>query len=462
MDKAKVPVGGGAPQPLAVSAILPTKRTRRIPRPVLVLVGLLALAGLVYIGRIVYPIIVFEVGGSVHSVPTLVPATETAEAIIYASPTEPPLPTPLPGEPTWTPRPTSTPDPADALPPGRINILLLGTDNRAELGNEASRSDTLIILSLDPKAKTAGILSIPRDLWVPVPGHGLQKINAAYFYGEYEKLPGGGITLALPTVRNFFKVPIDYYAAINFDGFEKVIDEIGGIDVYLPEPLDDDQYPGPYNSTIKIHFNAGCQHLNGTQALQYARTRHADSDFGRARRQQQVIRAVREKALELNMLPNYPSILEQLGNSIETNITLDKQAAFAQLAGEIKQSDIYSAQIDSTLVTEQGADKHLVLDQKKAKPLLDWFFGRGKYAGLRPGATLTPEPTGTATAERSFRKATPTVTEAGLALDATATDGMPAGLATGEPTAFATLTKREATVTPPLPSPTAPPLGQCR
>ncbi len=462
MDKAKVPAGGGAPQPLAVSAILPTKRTRRIPRPVLVIIGVLALAGLVYVGRIAYSIYFFETVG-VHGVPTLVPATETAEAIIYASPTEPPLPTPLPGEPTWTPRPTSTPDPADALPPGRINILLLGTDNRAELGNEASRSDTLIILSLDPKAKTAGILSIPRDLWVPVPGHGMQKINAAYFYGEYEKLPGGGITLALPTVRNFFKVPIDYYAAINFDGFEKVIDEIGGIDVYLPEPLDDDQYPGPYNSTIKIHFNAGCQHLNGTQALEYARTRHADSDFGRARRQQQVIRAVREKALKLNMLPNYPSILEQLGNSIETNITLDKQAAFAQLAGEIKQSDIYSAQIDSTLVSEQGEDKHLVLNQSKAKPMLDWFFGRGNYAGLRPGATLTPPPTGTATAgPRTFHKATPTATEAGLALDATATDGMPAGLATGEPTAFATLTKREVTTPQPTAKPTAPPLGQCR
>ena len=408
MDKAKIPAGGGTSPPLAVPAILPTKRPRRIPRPLLAIIGLLTLLGLVYVGSILAPIIKWM--GTIQAVPTLVPATETAEAILYASPTELPPPTPLPGQPTWTPRPTASPDPAEALPPGRINILLLGTDNRAELGTEASRSDTLILLSLDPKAKTAGILSIPRDLWVPVPGHGLQKINAAYFYGEYEKLPGGGITLALPTVRNFFKVPIDYYAAINFDGFEKLIDQIGGIDVYVPEPLDDDQYPGPYNSTIKIHFDAGCQPLDGTRALQYARTRHADSDFGRARRQQQVIRAVRDKVLALNMLPNYPSILDQLGNSIETNITLDKQAAFAQLAGEIKQSDIYSAQIDSTLVTEQGVDKHLVLNQTKAKPLLDWFFGRGKYATLRPGTTLTPEPTVSPTVTRSFRKATPTTT----------------------------------------------------
>ncbi len=452
MDKAQVPAGGGPPPPAIGPTIIPAKHLRRLPRPLTAVVGLLLLAGLVYVGRILYPILVFETGRGVHSVPTLVPATVTAEAILYASPTEPPLPTPLPGEPTWTPRPTSIAEPTEALSAGRINILLLGTDNRAELGNEAARSDTLIIISLDPQAKTAGILSVPRDLQVAVPGHGLQKINAAYFFGEYEKLPGGGPTLALPTVRNFFKVPIDYYAAINFDGFQKVIDEIGGIDVYIPQPLDDDSYPGPYNSTIKIHFDAGCQHLNGEQALEYARTRHADSDFGRARRQQQVIRAVRDKVLEVNMLPKYPSLLEQLGNSIETNITLDKQAAFAQLAGDIKQSDIYTAQIDSTMVSEQGEDKHLVLIQAKAKLMLDWFFGRGKYAALRPGTVLTPEPTVTPNGNtRIFLKATPSIEGA-----------LPGGAPSVEPNGLATAGGLEVTATQAALSPTAPPMGQCR
>jgi polyisoprenyl-teichoic acid--peptidoglycan teichoic acid transferase len=356
-----------------------------------------------------------------------------------------PQPTPAPGEPTWTAEPTTTTDaPEEALPPGRINILVLGTDKRSELGGDAARSDTLILLSVDRDWKTAGILSIPRDLQVSLPGYGLQKINAAYFFGEYNKIPGGGPALAVPTVRKYFNVPIQYYVAINFDGFQKVVDEVGGIDVNVPEPIDDPEYPGPYNSYIHVKFAAGCQHMNGERALQYARTRHADSDFGRARRQQQVIRAVREKALDLNMLPRYSSLLNDLGNAVETNIPPEQQLAFAQLAGQIKSTDIYTAQIDSTMVTQVAGNGNLELRRDKAKPMLDWFFGRGPYAKLRPGTILTPEPTATG-AEASARASK-------TAPDAVATSA-PARAETAGPAQAAS---------PGADSSSAPPEGRCQ
>ncbi|MGI8587421.1 MAG: LCP family protein [Chloroflexia bacterium] len=334
------------------------------------------------------------------------PPFRSATPEVAAAAISTPRPTQVPGQPTWTPEPTRTPVLAETLPPGRINILLLGTDKRAELQDVAARSDTMIILSVDPEQKTAGILSVPRDLQVTMPGYGLQRINAAYFFGEYDKLPGGGPILAVSVVSSYFNVPVPYYVTVNFDAFQKIVDQVGGIDIVVPEELDDPDYPGPYNSTIHIHFDAGCQHMDGERALEYARTRHPDSDFGRARRQQQVIGAIRQKALSLNMLTSYPDLLRQLGNSIETNIPPDKQFAFAQLAGEIKTPDIYTAQIDSTMVTELP-DGALNLRKDQAKPMLDWFFGRGIYANMRPGTGIKTFalPTGTETsaaAEPSF------------------------------------------------------------
>ena len=405
---APAPAGAGAP-PGTRDARRPAK-ARRQPgwlrwSLALLLVALLGVVG--YAATLGYTLVGVSTRIYHPDPPTPRPETATALATAMLAPLQV-VATPAPGEPTWTPAaptttmdaaPTGTPE-ADTteapLAPGRINILVLGTDKRTELGAEAARSDTLIIASIDPQWKTAGILSVPRDLQVSIPGYGLQKINAAYFFGELNKIPGGGPVLALSTVRQFFKVPIQYYVSINFEGFVKVIDTVGGIDLYVPEAIDDPEYPGPYNSIMHIHFNQGCQHMDGEQALQYARTRHADSDFGRSRRQQQVIKAVREKVTELNMLPRYGDLLTQLGDAVETNIPPDQQLALVQLAGQIKSPDLYTAQIDSTLVREvAGGTGNLELRRDKAKPVLDWFFGRGIYASLRPGTVLTPVPSPT-------------------------------------------------------------------
>ena len=260
------------------------------------------------------------------------------------APQRAPQPTPAPGEPTWTAEPTAATEAVEALPPGRINILVLGTDKRSELGGDAARSDTLILLSVDPDWKTAGILSIPRDLQVSLPGYGLQKINAAYFFGEYNKIPGGGPALAVPTVRKYFMCRSSTTSRSTSRDSRRSSTKSAASTSTCPSRSTTRSTQAPTTATSTSNLTAGCQHMNGERALQYARTRHADSDFGRARRQQQVIQAVREKALTLNMLPRYSSLLNDLGASVETNIPPEQQLAFAQLAGQIKiQGHLYRA-----------------------------------------------------------------------------------------------------------------------
>jgi LCP family protein required for cell wall assembly len=124
----------------------------------------------------------------------------------------------------------------------RVNILLLGTDKRlAEQG--PSRTDTMIVVTVDPENKTAGMLSIPRDLWVPIPGHSENRINVAHFLGERDNYPGGGPALAKKTVQYTLGIPIHYYIRVNFEGFEKLIDAIGGIVIDVKTPIHDEKYP---------------------------------------------------------------------------------------------------------------------------------------------------------------------------------------------------------------------------
>jgi LCP family protein required for cell wall assembly len=334
--------------------------------------------------------------------PTVVAAVEHTAPSMAGPPLAAPVPTEQPGgldlpaQPFATALPSPTPDAvataAALLPSGRFNILVLGTDKRPEEAAEPSRSDTLIVVSVDPAAKRVGVLGIPRDLQVTVPGYGWQKINAAYFLGEAYYLPGGGPGLALPTVSQLLNVPIDYYVTLNFAGFETIIDAAGGVDIDVPAPIDDPAYPGPNYSYMHIHFDAGFQHMDGTQALQYARTRHGDSDFARIGRQQQVIRALRDKIASVNMLPRYPALLNQLGDAVATNIPPDQQFALAQLATQLGPDSLYTAQFDYNTVYPLAGTSNLGLQLGPAHRLMDWFFARGAYAGQPPGFGPAPVP----------------------------------------------------------------------
>lgn len=222
----------------------------------------------------------------------------------------------------------------------RINILLLGLDKRED--DEYGRTDTMIVASIDPVTKTVGVMSLPRDLRVtiPFPGYADDKINAAYVFGDAHKYPGGGVGLLKRTIYVNFGINVHYFAQVDFRGFEKVVDTFGGVTVDSPYPLRDDAYPTETNGYVGIYFPPGLQHLDGKLALRYARTRHADSDFGRALRQQQVILALRQQALNRDLSSKFWPLLEILGASVRTDLNPNQAAALVKLAQGIPRENI--------------------------------------------------------------------------------------------------------------------------
>jgi LCP family protein required for cell wall assembly len=224
----------------------------------------------------------------------------------------------------------------------RVTILLMGLDFRDWLSGEGPpRTDSMMLATLDPVSMTAGMLSIPRDLWVEIPNYGHGRINTAYFIGERDRLPGGGPALAVATVEKFIGVPIQYYMQIDFSAFERMVDEIGGIQVDVPEYIKIDPI-GPDNT---IRLEAGTYTFDGETALAYARSRKSEGgDFDRARRQQQVAIAIRNKILDLGSLPSLlskaPALYQELASGIRTNLSLDEMISLGLTALKVKQEDI--------------------------------------------------------------------------------------------------------------------------
>ncbi len=275
----------------------------------------------------------------------------------------------------------------------RVNILLLGIDKR-EGEHGPWRTDTMILGTIDPESKTAGMLSIPRDLWVPIPGYGESRINSANFIGDRDKYPGGGPALAMKTVEYNFGVPVHYYILVDFDGFEKIIDTIGGIDVNVERTLHDEQYPDPSpddpNRVKTVHFEAGLQHMDGKTALEYARSRKSTSDFDRSHRQMQIIMAVREQALRLNLIPRVPELMVTLADAVQTDLQPSNIITLARLAGEIEPENIKSVVIDHTMtiehITPNGAWVLLPI-REKIRPVVEELF-----TSPTPPAPPTPQP----------------------------------------------------------------------
>lgn len=258
----------------------------------------------------------------------------------------------------------------------RVNILLLGIDRRpGETG--PWRTDTMLLASVDPASNSASMLSIPRDLWVPIPGYEENRINMAHYVGDAKKYPGGGPALSKKTVQYNFGVPVNYYVRVDFDGFRKIIDAIGGIDIDVAEEIIDDTYPDEYYGYDPLYIAAGRQHMDGDLALKYARTRHGSSDFDRAKRQQQVLLALRDKALQLNLLPKLPELMVLLADTVETDLQPNEILNLAQIGWNIDRDNVRSAVIDQTMtlrhVTPTGADV-LLPKRDQIRPLIDEMF----------------------------------------------------------------------------------------
>jgi LCP family protein required for cell wall assembly len=242
-----------------------------------------------------------------------------------------------------------------------INVLLLGNDARPG-ESDISNTDTMILLSFDPQNQTVGLLSLPRDLWVPIPGFGYEtRINTAFPLGETYGYEGGGPQLAKDTVSSFIGQPVQYYARINFQGFVDMIDMIGGVDVVVPFTINDDKYPTQDYGIKTFHLEAGPQHLDGDTALMYVRTRNVDDDYGRAGRQQQVIRAVADKVLRADMLPTLlpklPRLLMTMGNSVHTDLPMALQLELANYLSSNQMREVRQLVLDNRFGEETYSDE---------------------------------------------------------------------------------------------------------
>ena len=256
----------------------------------------------------------------------------------------------------------------------RITVLLMGIDERSQ-ENGPWRTDTLMLLTLDPTTKQAGVLSIPRDLWVPIPGYGDGRINTAHFLGDLYGHAEGGPGLAKETVEYNLGVQINYYVRINFAAFVTLVNQIGGVDIYVDEPINDPLYPDYNYGYDPLVIEAGWHHFDGELALKYARTRHSSNDFDRARRQQQMMYAILERITSMELIPdlarNASDIFQIIGTGIQTDLALDQILALANMVTTIDRSTIRFGVLDEHVtqpwVTADGAQVLIPLREEMRK-----------------------------------------------------------------------------------------------
>jgi polyisoprenyl-teichoic acid--peptidoglycan teichoic acid transferase len=296
-----------------------------------------------------------------------------------------------------TPKPTRipaadlpTPEPWDGI--SRVNVLVMGLDYRDWEAGETPRTDTMILLTLDPLNKTAGMISIPRDLWVNIPGFDYGKINTAFYLGEVYNLPGGGAGLAARTVEELLGVPVQYYAQVDFQAFVDFIDHIDGVKITFEEEIVLDRR-GKDNTVL---IEPGVYTIPGEYALAYVRTRAGDGgDFDRASRQQKMVMAIRDRILNLNMMPrlvaNAPEIYNDLVSGISTNMSLNQAIKLAWSALDVDQDKITQVVISNEYVTLGKSSDNLDILRPvpdKIRLLRDQVFSVGGALGPVAGGEL--------------------------------------------------------------------------
>lgn len=200
--------------------------------------------------------------------------------------------------------------------PPQTDILVMGLDAREGEG-AVTRTDSIMLVGVDPYRMRVSLLSIPRDLFIDVPNYGMQRINTINVLAEMDEAGTGPDLLAESIARNFNIQP-DRYVRLNFAAFVALVDGIGGIDIYVERVIEDPTFPTADGGTQYVRFESGMQHMNGERALIYARTRHGDDDYARAARQQQVVSAVAAKAAQPQ---NWGVVMRVLNENVETNLS---------------------------------------------------------------------------------------------------------------------------------------------
>lgn len=224
----------------------------------------------------------------------------------------------------------------------RVNILVLGRGGQGHDG--PNLTDTMELVSIKPSTKEVSMLSIPRDLYVEVPGFGYTKLNSAFALGEDNQVEGGGAAVAVATIEQITGQEIPYYVTLDFKGFEQIVDNFGGVDVEIPRTF--------YDTLHAIQYEAGPTHFDGKQALYYVRARYTDvdgGDFKRAERAQLVVTSLRSKALTLNPvgdLGTITTLLQSLGDHVRTNLQLPEIRRVYELVHDVAPESILTRVID--------------------------------------------------------------------------------------------------------------------
>ncbi|GAC1473761.1 MAG: hypothetical protein PVSMB3_09480 [Candidatus Dormibacteraceae bacterium] len=300
-------------------------------------------------------------GGLAYFLPAAVTAWNITSQVV-------PVPSPSPAEILFSPSPSASP-----VTPGAFTVLLLGSDDDSKFSKDHVLTQSMILVRVTPATKSVVMISIPRDLYVPLSVGWTGKIDGAYSYG--------GAGAAIATVQQNFGVKIDDYIWVGLLGLIHVIDAIGGIDVVTTNPVLDDYYPqdidggDPYGYK-RVAVLAGPQHLNGRAAMEYVRSRHSDlqSDFGRSKRQQQVLTAIRQKSKQLAP-EDVPTLAAAIGGEVKTSIGIDKVARMLPLAASFDNPDSIQQFVLASPYSRGGApDGSLYPNWGLILPLVHQYF----------------------------------------------------------------------------------------
>src|SRR5258708_4185430 len=312
-------------------------------------------------------------------------SVEPLVAIVEAGgqvPNVTPIPTAMGGlAPTPAPLPTLN---GACGGPQQMTIALLGMDTRGDQSSFRARTDAITLLNVNFASQSAAMLSVPRDLYVPLPnlvavGIDQDRINTAFLFGDIYGVPGGGPAEFKQTVELNLGIRVDRYVLINFGALQATVDALGGIDINVPTAIYDPDFPADQgDGTMVLDIPAGPQHMDGSMALRYARTRHQDDDYHRVKRQQAVLLAMRDKLVNPQAIAQIPALLAALQKLGRTDLSPSEIAALACVGPRIDRAAIQALSIDGTMImpwTTPGGASVSIPNRDLIAPVVRRFMG---------------------------------------------------------------------------------------
>ncbi|MGB1251331.1 MAG: LCP family protein [Candidatus Promineifilaceae bacterium] len=262
---------------------------------------------------------------------------------------------------------------------GRVTLLVMGLDRR-QGESILTRTDTMMLLSIDPRTDSAAMISIPRDLLVEISGYRPHRINAAFLLGAQEGGEERGAELAMQTVESNLGIQIDHYVLLDFDTVQTLVDSVGGVEVVVPKTINDPQYPDGNYGYDPLYIEAGSQSFDGEMALKYMRSRHGNSDFDRAARQQQVALAYRQQLVKRGireLVTGLPTLIDEIYGGFYTDLTLEEVIGLAQASTEVTSYKITMEVLDYDYVESRSSEINgsvLILRQNALSQLHQKLF----------------------------------------------------------------------------------------